>query len=506
MRDFLNVFDDRRMHIVSILIREAREMSIPELIKMTNYSENTVRTIVKELHTHPELNSNRLFFTSNKTGQILTIKILNAEVETVGLFYLKRSILFNFVMDSFLLGKVNVGQFCDTHYISKSTFLRYKKRFIDFIEKHGLSLSENNEIMGNEYRIRTFYFLFFSSASSLWLFSEDLDILEQSLTSNFFSKFQLNPTQKHHFLLMIFICKIREQHSCFIESPYRVTFSKNGLYKELSDSLSLSVTSFTEKEEQAESEAAFLFLFILKNKLLPSLSNTIQETLVFDTKINNLNTAIKAITQMFYTNLFHDEFDHTSEINQIEDFDLLHQEVSLFLLYEYYCSYDPRDFLYVYTEDYYHLNPYKQLIKNKSDHILEQIDQLSATYPFLAEYLKPDKIEHFKNQFFLFTIHLYPLFKQGRIDPVTINIQNGNAYIKEIITMKLLLLFRENITIADHFDKAIDLLISDKSYSGEFPHKNKIYLPTFTDEKYLRNVCQAIQEEIFNRSSYLSFE
>lgn len=206
MKLFINDTDNRKIEVLAYLIKELKEVKISDLVAATGLSDKTVRGIVLSLKDNMYLDETKMTINYNENGKIISIIVSNISLADTAFFYLEKSIMYIMIKELLLRGYLDKNKICTTYFISEATFTRYKNQLKKILETFNFTLSKENVLIGEEYRIRNFYFLFFSFAHSKWLFSEEsYSDIERSLTNSLFKSTQFDRSKKYDMFVDIYL-------------------------------------------------------------------------------------------------------------------------------------------------------------------------------------------------------------------------------------------------------------------------------------------------------------
>ncbi|ALS01374.1 hypothetical protein ATZ33_08345 [Enterococcus silesiacus] len=206
------------------------------------------------------------------------------------------------IKELFLEGELNREKICTKYFISQATFSRNKSKLKKMLRIFEFELTTNNCIAGKEHMIRNFFFMFFSYATSEWLFSENAYVsLEESMTSGFLDN--LDPAKKSLMRLLLYISKVRNIQGYSIDTSTTIAFEENSNYEHFYKDIANYVEKNFPYIEKKIEEIQFIFFFSIRVKLIvPDIYQ--EENLLVDTdQIEKLDKS-----NVFLTKLILDHF------------------------------------------------------------------------------------------------------------------------------------------------------------------------------------------------------
>ncbi|WP_271492979.1 helix-turn-helix domain-containing protein [Enterococcus sp. 5H] len=492
MKLFINKTDNKKIELLDYLIRQPKEVTISELISVTGLSDKTIRAIIHDFPKNPALAPQNVVINYNEVGKIKSIGIINSSLVDIAFYYLEQSILYVMIKELFLNGNLQMEKFCEEHFISSSTFSRYKSKLKSILEQFNLKLLSNLALDGEEYRIRNFFFLFFSNANSKWLFSEEeYQAIDVSLKSEYFKDFSFDPAQQSMVRLLIYICKIRNSQGNTIQETLEITLKAGSSYEKIYDDTYHYIENHFSYFDYKEREAQFLFIFFLRNQMISPEPYSEDGLSVVIKSIENLKEAFEKSSQFLTDEIITHFFKDNEAISP-----MIYYKVSTFLLYAASSFCDSRSFLYIYDFDvYYSKTNYEQQIIEKVKLIIRKIVKQFPDNPFVVLVKDIDREEAFENQLFLLVYSLLSKQKKYKIIKVKVYVQNSKVYIADILKRQIKDMFLENVEIVDRYSEDIDVFVSDKEYMEENT-TNKVYVPTFSDAHYLDAMFGAIASKV----------
>lgn len=492
MKIFINKADNKKIELLDYLIRQPKEVTISELISVTGLSDKTIRSIIQDFPKNPALDPNNVVINYNEVGKIKSIGITNSSLVDIAFYYLEQSILYVMIKELFLNGNLQMDKFCEEHFISSSTFSRYKSKLKIIVEQFNLKLLSNLTLVGQEYRVRNFFFLFFSNANSKWLFSEgDYHRIDASLTKNFLDDFTLDPAQKSLMRLLVYICEIRNSQGNAIQEELDIELKPDSIYEKIYYDINQYIDRHFSCYEHKEREAQFLFLFMLRNQMISPDPYSEQGISVVIKSREEFKLSYQKSGDYLASEILAHFFDGNENIRPIVQY-----KVEMFLLYAASSFCDSRCFLYIYDlNKYYSKTNYEQQIIDKVKLIIQKIMKKFPTNPFVVSVKDIDRKEAFENQLFLLVYSLLSKQKRYKTVKVKVYVQNSKVYIADILKRQIKDMFLENVDIVARYSDDIDVFISDKEYIEGYT-STKVFVPTFSDGHYLEEMFRVIASEV----------
>lgn len=494
MKLFISDIDNRKIEVLAYLIKELKEVKIADLVAVTGLSDKTVRGIVLSLKDNTYLDETKMTINYNEKGKINSIIVSNISLADAAFFYLEKSVIYIMVKDLFLRGYLDKSRICKNHFISESTFTRYKNQLKKILKKFEFELSKENTLVGEEYRIRNFYFLFFSFAHSNWFFSEEsYREIERSLSELFFDKVSFDSSKKSMICLLLFICKIRNNQGFYLDQKTTIHFKKNGAHERFYKGIARFINTYCPYFKNKEEEIQFFFFFCLRGQLIIPSPYLEEEMSIEIDHLESFNETREYLTQNIITEFFEEDPERRR---------LVKQDVTTFLLYVYYSFIDSRLFLYVYDEDnYYSRTKYEKELLEKIKGFADPTLQQFPKNPLFERLFHGEKVDMLINQLFLLIYSLISRVELENIVTVRVYVQISKVYVADILKTKIKQVFAENVEIVNCYDESIDLVISDKNYSDQVEHPSRVYIPTFSDSQYFDIMCETILKEITKKIS-----
>ncbi|WP_348921071.1 helix-turn-helix domain-containing protein [Enterococcus rotai] len=485
MRLFLDEIYDRRLKVLNCINNRGHKKNIKEIAKETNLANRTVSMILKQFEQELDV-PNTVFKMEYVNKTIKSVSANNLDLNSIGRSYLLQSTMYKVIKYIFLYDKLDVNKFCEAEFISAPTFSRYRKRLKNILQQCGLDISRENRIIGDEFRIRNFFFLFFSNASNVWEFAPQEYLEIENYFSTRFSQWKdMDSLKQLKFVLIIYIGVIRSRKKNFAKNDELINSLEK--HKEArSTALLLDYCSLGKNKttRQTKGEASATLFFLYKEQLISenverrSYEDYFSEE-VFSFVADSHRLTVKLINEFF----------DGSENEEL--FLNVRREVDLIYLVMHICFIDHKIFYYVYDEkNFYYTDPMEQVIKEKLAHIFKELGV------FENRELKKFKQEDLLNYMYLAIYSLQTQFKITTYEPVKIFIQNTKNFVPDIIRGKVSPLFGDRIDCVDKLTPQVDIVVTDVKLpdKGNLPHQ--VYVTTFSDYDDITFLIEQIQTKL----------
>ncbi|WP_086314559.1 hypothetical protein A5821_002141 [Enterococcus sp. 7F3_DIV0205] len=490
MRAFLDETYDRQLKILSYIDNKKKIVSVKQISENTNLSEKTVLQVIRRFEQEFSFSDNQFqIIYANKT--IKGIYAENLDLMSIASECIKKSVLYKIIRTIFLYEKVDAKKFCDLEYISPPTFSRYRQRLAAILEKFDLQLTRDNQIQGNELKVRNFFYLFFCYSSSKWEFSEQEYREIETTIYKYVENWQtLNQVRQRKICLLIYISNIRSSQKYYCKNDVLTKLTKQGLF----EYKNVLVDYFNSKKnrtiDQVWHEVSFVELLMYKEDLsLREIDYDRYELFYNDHNfpfIQQSNLLTEIIIQTF--------FSGASRENK-ELFLQVRQEIDKMHLVFNTCYADLSIFYYVYdTSNFYYRDAAEKKIIGQVERIVEEITTSTIYQPWW-EVLTISK-EAFVNSLYLLIYALLNKLHEYKYEPVKIMVQNSKVFIEEIIVNKLALIFGDRIQLVPTFRDSPDLLVTDIQLLDTPEQTREIFVTSFSDYADINNAIFEIQKEI----------
>jgi len=494
MKLFLNSQINNKLELLSIISTSPSSVTVNDLRNLTGFSSQHIRKLFLEMNDEGifSYDPNSVVNITWDNNSIKNISIQNLSIDHIATKYLHDSVLYQMVYSIFINGNIVRAQFCSENFISQPTFSRNRIALKKILKNMRLDLNNRNEIIGEELRIRTFFYYFFSNGSAKWMF--DNYILSE--TYQFFSKEKCSTWTSNSVLwkkrisLLLYISRIRASQNKDIDfkislndlPPYSNHDLLNLCNKYLTKYLKISYLKL-------EQETIFLIFMLIKEFLwfdpdfITELSFTTQK-----------NISVKMLMRIFSENM--------------TDLDgaLKHEFVSTYLYFFHYNMkfgfIDSRHFLYFYNKDnFFYKDASEKKLFNQIQTLYSRLKQDEKYSIFLTE--NNITCDIFTEFIYLMVYNIKALSPNIKPYTVSLYVQNKKSSIENILKYKLRSLYQKNIKfITDLAIESPDFIITDEPI---FDHKSLnldyskvIYVTSFSDKSDLDNLYSAVGDKILD--------
>lgn len=488
MRLFLDEIYDRRLKVLNVINNSGEIKSIKEIAKATNLANRTVSMIIKQFEQELDV-PDTVFKVEYVNKTIKSVSANNLDLSSIGRSYLLQSTMYKVIKHIFLYDKLDVNKFCEAEFISAPTFSRHRQPLKKILQECGLDLSRENRIIGDEFRIRNFFFLFFSNASNVWEFAaQDYLEIEHYFSARLPQWKDMNSLKRLKFILIIYISVTRSRKKNFAKNKVLI----DSLVKhEHLESTSLMLNYFssgkskTVEQVKGEVSATLFFLYkeqmILEKMELKSYEDYfLEENFLFVLESNKLT--VKLLDEFF-------------EGNKSDDLFLsVRREIDLFFLVLEICFIDYKIFYYVYdAKRFYYADSVEQKMKEKLAIIFNEMALFSN------KRLKGFEQEDLLDYMYLAIYSLQAQFKVTSYEPVIVFIQNTKNFVREIIQEKISPLFGDRIKCVDLLTPQVDIVVTDVKLTNEEHKAHQVYVTTFSDHDDISFLIEQIQNKVLEK-------
>lgn len=500
MKPFLNSQTNNKLEILSLISTSGKTMTVNEIRKITGFSSQNIRKLFLEMKDEGifTYDPNSVINISWDDKAIKSISIQNLSIDHLATKYLHDSVLYQMIYSIFINGNINRAQFCSENFISQPTFSRNRMALKKILKDMRLDLNNKNEIIGEELRIRTFFFYFFSNGSAKWMF--DTYILSE--TDQFFSNKKCSTWKSNSILwkkkitLLLYISRIRTSQSKNINFNIYLselpTLPNYDLLHFCSKYLSKYLNTSSLNIDQ---ETIFIIFMLIKEFLwfdsdfITQLSLTTQK-----------NTSVKILTTIFTKNI--------ENLNGILKNELLSMYLYFFHYNMKFGFIDSRHFLYYYNPaNFFYKDNSEKRLYSQIQLLYSQLKDDEYYSNFLVKYNIPCDI--FTEFIYLMVYNIKSL--SPSINPYTVSlyVQNKKSSVENILKFKLKTLYQKNIKfVPDLTMESPDFIITDEPIfdksSLDLSHSRIIYVTSFSDKSDLDNLYSAVGDKIldifYNRS------
>ena len=470
MRIFLDSNYDKILNVASI-INNSKAMTIKEISEKVSLSIPSVRNIVDCIEKN-NLTTKENFFIEELPNKSVEIRAINYPLQQLADNYLEQSILFLMVKQHLENRKIVSSKFCESYGISASSFSRYRMSLKKYLQSIGLDLSRENEIIGNEMLVRSFFIAFFRYSNSKWKFSPSVYIsLKEFLSKNYMDLEQFTENELRVMCLIMYIGNKRIAQKNFLSDIF---FAKLGNIFIRNTVIAKKFFDYFKKKgldnEQIEFEVGYL-LFSLK-----------KEGLLCDNQVLQLmEKFLLSCTEEYKIG-----YQLSLAVTSNSDNSAICKEILIELIFmnliikKGYIPY--RHFYYVYDEENFCCfnNAEKKLLEDTYD-ILSVAMECQEVFLYYKEFIELYNFKELADYFFTVLYAILIKSKLSKPRPITIFIEHSKFMNCLILSNKLKSIFHESIEIIENCNNKVDIVVTDISNSKK--GGNVIRVSSYSDEK-----------------------
>ncbi|WP_430608953.1 helix-turn-helix domain-containing protein [Enterococcus sp. MSG3310] len=481
MRMFLDAHYDRVLHVAAV-INNNKRMTINEVSKKVGFSVPSVRKIIEELEKNELSTKNNLLVIRRKN--IVGVHAKNYPVQELSEQYIEKSVLFFMIKKLLEEGSILTDIFCLEYGISKSVFSRNKIRLKKILQSIRLDLSPDNQILGNEWTIRSFFIKFIYNSRNLW----SLDIYNNvyPILPSVCREWGIYKDNERHFLNIVFYVMVKRIGlNCSLEDTNLKTNQIH--FENTIDKIKL-VSYLASKKVKFIYIELYFFIFHLRIKQLIHNKNDIKE---FDRIQSFVNSCHNEIDKAMFVTLKKELEDIRIGDSLLSEISLLNTTIKNFYVPDNY-------FYYVYEEsNFYSFNETEKNFFNNIKQIVAEKIKIKKIAIFYKSFIDIFGFEELVNCFFILLYGLY--VKEISINklPLKIYIDHSKPMNNSILESKLKSIFHENITIVRDDKYIADLLITDYSVGGL--NKNELSIASYADNKDFQLIMTTILQLLEKR-------
>ncbi|WP_139844059.1 hypothetical protein A5821_002037 [Enterococcus sp. 7F3_DIV0205] len=491
MRLFLDEIYDRRLKVLSYINNSKEPKSVKEIAEATNLAKRTVSMFIRQFEQELDV-SEKVFKIHYVNQTINSVSINNLDLNSIGSNYLLNSTIYKIIKHIFLFDKLDVAKFCEAEFISAATFSRHRKKLREILLRCGLDLSRENSFIGDEFRIRNFFFLFFFNASNTWEFDKQ----EYMETYTYFSKNlsgweQLDSIKQLKIILLVYISLIRSKHKNYAENQTLIELSKKRATHQ-TFTLLFNYFSATKNKttEQVWGETSATAFYIYKDDILSEPIEIESYEEYFSMYYFPFIDFSKEVTNQIINTFFAESDNKELYLN-------VRKEIDRFYLVRNISFIDYRIFYYVYDEEqFYYADTLETEMKEKLLSICQQLG-VSEQYDFQ----KYETQEVLLDYLYLIVYTLQIRFNSVEYIPVQIFIQNTKLFITDILIQKVSLFFGDRVRFVETLSPSVDLIITDIKVIDEKNQVEQVYVSTFSDLSDMSYLFEQIQKKLLEKYS-----
>ncbi|WP_317914172.1 helix-turn-helix domain-containing protein [Carnobacterium maltaromaticum] len=488
MLNFIDSDYNRQIRVLYFIKSSFKPVTVDEIADYAGSSNKTISTILPVIKNDiAKLNFDLKRTQDRKYYLESEVKGIPISLDEYILFCGKRSLVFSIIEELFHKEKINTVDFCNKRYISQATFSRGKKKLIELLATCDLKLPTylTEGIIGNEYKIRNFYFNFFTNfySSFEWPFEEHIKkefaIFFESKLGESISMISMN--QKTKFYYLLYIIKKRIMQGDYSREE---TVSFEGIdnyehyYQFMKDFLS---TYKIINPKTIKNETNFFICEIYT-----------QEIIELDLGTFFSNDRL----ELSVTHLWMEEFKKQFKQILTEKEKIVLEKRLIFLHTNYKYVYYPKKLF----------SKYELFEKNADEY---DVELLKKTKKFFVELMKNQnykqyrqvQLKHISQNFIIEDYYqaLYCFFynlKKAEKIPIFIS-DSVDKINKSILKKKLRLVFGNKITIKKEVDSQVEIILT--SEVTPFCDIEEFIIYSYQDENTFYRVAQRIQEKIYKQ-------
>ena len=493
MRIFLDNSMNRRIAVLNFIENSADAVTVKEISEQTGLSKKTIKLFIKEFEREFGANENK-YHVNYSNGVIKSVAASNLNVSKISSEYLKQTVLYRMLKYIFLNGHLDVIKFCHKNFISQATFSRHRKKLESILSECGLELSRNNEIIGNEMRIRNFFMMFFSNSSEKWEFeAKYYETIYDYVSNNLPNWFKYTPQEQKKIILILFINDVRSSQK---KESKHLGFEKiDESYKKLAFIQRIyDYFSLNKKRDysQAWDETNIAATFFYKERLIKQETHLKKSCEFFSEEGYYFVHLSEVLADRILFKFFKNQQDSSLYWQVRHEVDLFHLQLET-------CFIDYRLFSYNYDENRFaHLEPFEKKIRKEAKVILEELmntDEGKRIYLKNDSFIQKDSLVEY---LYLMICALVSQHSKIEAESIKIIVKNSTIFEKDILKHKILALFGEKIEFVGLSDIA-DLIVTDTKLIHPQSEIPTVYVSTFSDEENMNIVISKIVDLIVEK-------
>lgn len=494
MRIFLDEVYDRKLKTLSFIVNKRREVSLAEIAEGTNLSKKTISMMIRQFEQELEVPEDQ-FRVLYLNKSIQSVYARNLDVVRISNNYLKKSHLYKMIRHLFLKGQIEVMEFCTLYFTSPSSFSRYRQKLVGILKKCGLGLSRTNEIIGEELRIRQFFFLFFSTASTVWLFEiKEYDELTLYFKGRMKNWEKMDTIKQNKFCLIMYICMVRIQQKQLMSNtllPSLSEYHQTGFY------VTLFFDYFHQKKKRAEMSAwdetcAALF-FLYTERLAEEEGPFVFEE--YQALYTEEHFQFVPSSHLFTAKIIATFFQGTVST---ELYWAIRTESDRMHLILETCFIDAKLFYYIYDEEnFFYADALERDIQRTIEKMVEELIAETATYRHFFE-----RVEGYTNKeaildyLYLVVYTLLLTHRTTDFPEVRIFIQHSKAFVAPLLAGKIKRMFRDRVEMITDPRAPYDLLVTDVRLDTKESQGKELFIATFSDRTDFSLLIEEIEKMI----------
>lgn len=467
MRRFLESRYDKILHVTAVINNHSIGLTIKEIAEKVDLSLPSVRKIIEGLEEHLLSNKeNLLIECSNK--KMIRVRANNYPLQKLAELYLEESLLYLMVRTLLEERRISSSKFCECYAVSDSSFSRHRIELKKILQSMGLDLNRENELVGSETLIRSFFVVFFRYSHSEWIFSFSTYFELEHLLSKIYPDWtDLTDNERRMTYLIFYVAIKRISQKQFFDDCAFLKLYQQFEGTEFVHQLQRFFMKKGLSKQQTYLEIAYILFFLRKDELM---INNMFKSRMDDILLADNEVFLQKLQQILPTVLPEISWDDTL-LSQLPLMNLIIKKSYIPYHYFYYI-YDKENFFCFDEREKQLLAKMKVLV----EHILAD-EQLAKYYQtFLTLYSAEELVNYY---FTIFYENYSSTVKQNR--PVTIFIEHSKFMNRSILSNRLQTIFDKTIHILDTYDETADLIVSDLSTTA--PLHNTLAVSSYSDEK-----------------------
>lgn len=489
MLNFLDSEYTKGIQVLHYIYNSIDPVSLEDISNHIGSSKRVISLLLKDI----ENDSKKLPFGLKETkdgNYYLVSKKINKAIylNEYVLLCAKKSLVFLIAEEIFYKGKLNIVKICNRLYISQATFSRGKRKLATLLQACNLQLPiyVKDGIVGNEYKIRMFYFQFFTSFynSIEWPFEKHAQVeIEKYFHFKIDELFTpMSKEQKRKFYFLVYIMKKRMSQGYFVEEvpvSFKPASNHDEIFKLVKKYLEDHKIS---NQKNIDNEIVFFIYGIYTQEMFKIDTERVSIFL----KEDNLTLEISNIWIEEFKNVFKQKLTKKEEMSFKSKLTLLHYN----FIYSHATSKLFSDYEMKYTT------------KDKFDEeILQDANQIFINLmniPIYETYRNEKLSDVYNNdviESYYYYIYNYILSKK-KIDAIPLFISDSILKIdRDILKKKLSLIFGDKIIIEEKKNSDVKLILTNNGDHEELTDELMIYF--YKDKKSFFKIISEIQKRIY---------
>lgn len=488
MLKFINQSYRKQIKVLYFINNSLKPVSVDEIATYMKISNRSILSIIGIIE-NDIVNLNFTLKKTNDKKYYLQAKKKNGTVylDEYILICGKKSLVFLIVEELFFIGKINTVEFCNDIYISHATFSRAKKQLSILLEEYNLELSIyiRDGILGEEYKIRIFYYLFFNDFynSIRWPFEKNIEIELENYFKLKLEKLigKTSNEQKRKFYMLIYTIKKRVMLGHVMkDSMSSFEGIKNyNMYTEFIKEYFATFKVIDSKIIKNETDF-FIYAIYTQEIYIDDLEVLFEQN---SSEVNITILWIEEFKKVFKKKLTMDEESFLRKSLYIShlNFEYFYNSKRSFSKYELF------DFESKILKNEFYENSEKLFLNLMKKKIyIEYIDRISGNI---------SKKKIISEYFYYICVYFYGL---EEIKAISIFISESIGQVnKNILEKQLEIVFGNNIKIKEEIDDEIELIITN--YGNLESKIEELVFFSFRNKKEFYRIANKIQEKIYKK-------